>query len=106
MPHIYPILGHTFVNTACKNVQVDAAARNAEASTRKLAGQSWNVIAPRKRNEVCEVRGTKWPSYRTGSAEAFLWKFSVQEVPMCNVKIQECSACWKNMSLGSSSSQI
>jgi hypothetical protein len=36
MPYIYIISVHTFVNTTCKNV--DAAACNAKASTRKLAG--------------------------------------------------------------------
>ena len=40
----------------------------------------------RKRNKVCEVMGTKWPSYRAASAKAFLWKLSVQEVPVCNVE--------------------
>jgi hypothetical protein len=34
MPYIYTISVHTFVYTACKNL--DAAARNAKASTRKL----------------------------------------------------------------------
>jgi len=88
MPHIYPISVHTFVNTACKNV--DAAARNAKESTRKLAG-NLGTQTSRKRNEVCKVRRRKWPSYRAASAKAFLWTFSVQEVPTCSVKIQGCS---------------
>ena len=102
MPYICPISVHTFVNTACKNE--DAAARNTKASTRKLAG-NLGTHTSRKRNEVCDVRGRKWPSYRAASAKAFLWTFSVQEV-QCSVKIQGCSTCWKSTSLGSSPSQI
>jgi len=52
----------------------------------KQIPENWRAIferhTSRKRNEVCEVRGTKWPSYMAASAKAFLLKFSVQEVPV------------------------
>jgi hypothetical protein len=38
-----------------------------------------------------EVRGTKWSSYRNASANPFLWKPYIQEVPKCNLKIKRCS---------------
>jgi hypothetical protein len=69
----------------------------------------WTILerhTSRTRNEICEVRGTKWPSYRAASTNAFQGKLSVQEVRVCNVKIQGFSICWTIMSLGSSSSQI
>lgn len=78
---------------------------------RQSGGHRWNVnsilyVPPEQEKCWCKVRGTKWSSYRNASANPFLWKPYIQEVPKCKLKIKRCSILLGQHVIGNCSNML